>query len=102
MMASTFEDIIECTIHEQYFNPENLKSQLEKKSWIKLNPDFQSNFKKKIDNREITLEEWEEITGFEFEKDDDLYDYLTQIYLYVYEDAPLENIYESLRRAELM
>jgi hypothetical protein len=101
-MASKFENIMKLTIHEQYFNPENLKEQIEYEPWIKLNPDFQSNFKKKIDNREITLEEWHGITGDEFEKDDDLYDYLTQIYLYLYEDAPLENIYESLRRAELM
>ncbi|GAB3451548.1 hypothetical protein GCM10027396_27790 [Insolitispirillum peregrinum] len=100
-VMSSLERRIEASLDTNDFNIKEFKDSLLYDKFVEINPLFNEFFRKVIDTCAIPCDRYNDIANDIFDNDDDLYGFLTALYLYVYEGGSDDAVYEALERAGL-
>lgn len=78
---------------EQYMNANglalvSLKGALERNTDKPWPAEFKAGLRQAIDERTLSIAEFEQLTDAEFDEEDELIDWLTLVWEYLYEDGP--------------
>ena len=81
-----FEGFAYCYLNANHFDPESRKQSLGRKP----EPDrrLRVQFKRVLDERPYTFENWEDLTAVSLDTDEELYVHLRQVYQYLFDEGP--------------
>ncbi|MEM8951323.1 MAG: hypothetical protein AAGA21_15800 [Pseudomonadota bacterium] len=69
------------------FDLDGFRDHLAGEKWKKLNPTFLADFQKVIDERLMTIKEYEDLTNEDFDTEDELYEHLQEVHDYISRDG---------------
>lgn len=82
-IASPFPKVahmIHLYCHANDYDLDAFREQLRREKWGQLNPTFLADFKKVIDERLMTVGEYEDLTNEDFDTEDELYVHLQEVF----------------------
>ncbi|MFC7454665.1 hypothetical protein ACFQPI_16465 [Insolitispirillum peregrinum] len=97
-MMEMLEGAIISNLALSYYDHSGFKRDITSVRWQGKWRGFKDFFRNVIETRAIPYETYSDLADDYFENDDDLYDFLTALYLYVYDEGPEDAINEVMRR----
>lgn len=79
-------DLISLYCNANAFDLDEFRAQLRSDKWRELNPTFLDDFKKVIDDRLITIKEYEDLTNEDFDTEDELFEHLQEVFDHISRD----------------